>query len=87
MIKWMNDRGFENTSMQTVEHIQNVHVGDGILRDPFLKQNATSQLALLDRETYDAGVERIKHALTEAKKKNKTIVFNADIRVKDVSWV
>jgi len=82
MVEWMKDSGFENTSTQTVEHIQNVHVGDGILRDPFLKQNATSQLALLDKGTYDAGVKRIKRALEEAKKKNETIAFNADIQVK-----
>ena len=82
MIKWMKVTGFENTSTQTVEHINNVHVGDGVLRDPFLKQNATSQLALLDSKTYDAGVERIKRTLAEAKKKNESIVFNADIQVK-----
>jgi ubiquinone/menaquinone biosynthesis C-methylase UbiE len=82
MIKWMKDIGFENTSIQTVEHIQNVHVGDGILRDPFLKQNATSQLALLDKRTYNAGVGRIKRALSEANQKKETIVFNADIQVK-----
>ena len=82
MIKWMKEIGFENTSTQTVEHIHNVHVGDGILRDPFLKQNATSQLALLDKGTYNTGVERIKLALAQAKKNNETIVFNADIQVK-----
>jgi len=82
MIDWMKDSGFENISIQTVEHIRNVHVGDGILRDPFLKQNATSQLALLEKEVYDAGVERIKFALAEAEKKNETVVFNADIQVK-----
>ena len=81
-MKWIKDAGFENTSVQTVEHINNVHVGDGILRDPFLKQSATSQLALLDKDVYDAGVERIKLALAESKKKNETIVFNADIQVK-----
>ena len=82
MITWMKDAGFKNTSTQTIEHINNVHVGDGTLRDPFLKQNATSQLALLDKDVYDAGVKRIKHALAEARKKNETIVFNADIQVK-----
>ena len=82
MIEWMKRTGFENASTRTVEHIRNIHVGDAILRDPFLKQNATSQLALLDQETYDTGVKRIKHALAEAKKEQETIVFNADIQVK-----
>jgi ubiquinone/menaquinone biosynthesis C-methylase UbiE len=82
MIEWMIITGFENASTQTVEHIQNIHVGDAILRDPFLKQSATSQLALLDKRTYDAGVGRIKRALAEADRKKETIVFNADIQVK-----
>jgi hypothetical protein len=82
MIKWMKETGFENTSIRTVEHIQNIHIGRGILRDPFLKQNATSQLALLDTEVYDAGVERIKAAIADAERNNKTVVFSADIQVK-----
>lgn len=82
MLKWMDDRGFEKLSIQTVEHIQNVHVGEGILRDPFLKQNATSQLALLDKETYNAGVARIEQALADARRNNRTIAFSSDIQVK-----
>ncbi|HSM72318.1 MAG TPA: class I SAM-dependent methyltransferase [Anaerolineales bacterium] len=82
MIKWMKAAGFENTSNRTVEHILNVHVGEGVLRDPFLKQNATSQLALLDKEVYDAGVERIKTAIANAEKNNETVVFSSDIQVK-----
>jgi len=82
LLKWMKDEGFNDISSRTVEHIQNVHVGEGILRDPFLKQNATSQLALLEKDVYDAGVERIKHAIADAQKTGKQIVFNADIQVK-----
>ena len=82
LIRWMKEAGFENTSIQTVEHIQNVHVGVGILRDPFLKQNATSQLALLDKEVYDAGVGRIKAAIANAEKNDETVVFSADIQVR-----
>jgi len=82
LLKWMEDEGFENTSSQTVEHIKNVHVGEGILRDPFLKQNATSQLALLEKGMYDAGVARIKQAIADAQKSGKQIVFSADIQVK-----
>ena len=82
MIRWMKEAGFESTSIQTVEHIQNIHIGAGILRDPFLKQNATSQLALLDKKVYDAGVKRIKAAIANAEKNNETVVFSADIQVR-----
>ena len=81
-LKWMREAGFENISSQTVEHIQNIHVGDAILRDPFLKQNATSQLALLEKEDYDKGIERIKRAIADAQIRDEKVVFSADIQVK-----
>lgn len=82
MLKWMQDNGFENVSSRIVEHILNVHVGQSVLRDPFLKQNATSQLALVSKEVYDTGIERIKWALADARDRNEASVFSSDIQVK-----
>ncbi len=80
--KWMEQDGFKDISSQTVEQIKNIHVGDAVLKDPFIKHNATSQLALLSEETYQAGVKRINEALVEAKEKNERIVFRSEINVK-----
>ncbi|MBK9924817.1 MAG: class I SAM-dependent methyltransferase [Anaerolineales bacterium] len=82
VLKWMHDDGFEDISSRTVEHILNVHVGGSVLHDPFLKQNATSQLALVSKEVYDTGIERIKQALADSLKRNEAIVFSSDIQVK-----
>jgi ubiquinone/menaquinone biosynthesis C-methylase UbiE len=82
VLKWMQEEGFDDVSSQAVEHILNVHVGKSVLRDPFLKQNATSQLALVSKEVYDTGIERIKQALADAKEQNDAIVFSSDIQVK-----
>lgn len=82
ILKWMREDGFEDVSSRTVEHILNVHVGKSVLRDPFLKQNATSQLALVSKEIYDEGIERIQAALAGAKERNDAIVFSSDIQVK-----
>jgi hypothetical protein len=82
LLKVMEQTGFKDISAQTVEHIQNIHVGDAVLKDPFLKHNATSQLALLNEETYQAGLERIKQALGEANAKNERIIFRSEINVK-----
>lgn len=82
MLKWMAEDGFRDISVQTVEHIRNIHVGESVLRDPFLKQNATSQLALVSREVYDEGVKRIKQSLVDARKRNENIVFSSDIQVR-----
>ncbi|MDP1544916.1 MAG: class I SAM-dependent methyltransferase [Anaerolineales bacterium] len=82
LLQWMEQEGFKNTSVQTVEHIKNIHVGEAALKDPFLKHNATSQLALLDEETYQAGMERIRQTLAEANAKRERIVFRSEIDVK-----
>jgi ubiquinone/menaquinone biosynthesis C-methylase UbiE len=82
LLQWMEQDGFTNTSVQTVEHIKNIHVGEAVLKDPFLKHNATSQLALLDEETYQAGMECIREALEEAKEKQERVVFRSEIDVK-----
>jgi ubiquinone/menaquinone biosynthesis C-methylase UbiE len=82
VLTWMEQAGFHSVTSQVVEHIQNVHVGEAILNDPFLKHNATSQLALLDEQTYEAGLERIKQALSAAKGSGEQILFRSDIHVK-----
>lgn len=79
---WMEKDGFKDISSQTVEHIKNIHVGDAVLKDPFIKHNATSQLALLSEDTYQSGIKRINEALIEAKEKNERIVFRSEINVK-----
>jgi len=82
VLKWMESVGFQNISSQNVEHILNVHMDGGILHDPFLKQNASSQLALLSEEVYEAGIEKIKQAIAEAKSRNSQLTFSSDIYVK-----
>lgn len=82
IIHWMEQDGFKDVSSQIVERIQNIHVGNAVLNDPFIKHNATSQLALLSEETYQAGLKRINKALADAKEKNEQIVFRSEINVK-----
>ena len=78
----MEGIGFQTISSQNVEHILNVHMDASVLHDPFLKQNASSQLALLSEEVYQAGIEKIKLAISEAKLRNVQITFSSDIYVK-----
>jgi len=82
VLKWMESVGFQNISSQNVEHILNVHMDASVLNDPFLKQNGSSQLALLSEEVYQAGIEKIKQAIAEAKSHNNQITFSSDIYVK-----
>jgi len=82
VMTWMEQAGFHSVTSQIAEKIQNVHVGESVLNDPFLKHNATSQLALLDEQTYKAGLERIKQTLSTAKESGEQILFRSDIHVK-----
>jgi len=82
VLKWMEQEGFKNVSSQTVEHIQNIHVGDAVLKDPFIKHDATSQLALLSEEAYQAGLKKINEAIANAREKNENIAFHSEINVK-----
>jgi ubiquinone/menaquinone biosynthesis C-methylase UbiE len=74
----MKQAGFEHVERQDVEHILNIHKGEEVLNEPFIKQNATSQLALLSDEVYLTGVERIKADL----KSNDQIIFKSDFWVR-----
>jgi SAM-dependent methyltransferase len=76
----MRQEGFADIERHDVEHILNIHVGEGVLNDPFIKHNATSQLALLSEETYLAGIEKIKADLK--KSQNKQVIFKSDFWVK-----
>jgi ubiquinone/menaquinone biosynthesis C-methylase UbiE len=82
VLNWMAGAGFQDITAQTAEHILSMHMDDGVLRDPFLKQNASSQLALLSEEAYQAGLEKIKQAIAEAKSRSVQITFSSDIYVK-----
>ena len=82
ILNWMQIEGFENITSQTAEHISNVHVGEAVLRDPFLKYNSTSQLALLNPEAYQTGIQNIKSAIAEEDKRNEHIVFRSDFFIK-----
>ena len=82
VIDWMKADGFQNISAQEVEKIVNIHVGDGVFNDPFIKQNATSQLALLSAEKYQSGLKRIRETLEQARAGNERIVFRSQISVK-----
>lgn len=78
----MNQVGFQGFQMQNVEHIQNLHVGKAVLNDPFIKHNATSQLALLSEEIYQAGMDKINADLNQAQLENRQIIFKSDFFVR-----
>lgn len=84
VVQWMQQKGFQEVSSSTVEEIRNIHVGEAVLKDPFLKQDATSQLALLDLKSYETGMDRIRRAVDGAKERDERVVFRSEIDVRMV---
>ena len=80
--EWMSMDGFKDISVEEVEKIESVHVGEAVLDDPFVKHNATSQLALLSAEQYQSGLRNIREALEQARARNDRVIFRSQISVK-----
>jgi ubiquinone/menaquinone biosynthesis C-methylase UbiE len=81
VVHCMDIEGFVTASTKTIEHILNVHVGEAVLRDPFLKKSATSQLALLSDGDYASGIRRLEQAIAGASTRQEKIIFSSDIYV------
>lgn len=78
ILEWMKTAGFMELATQTIERITETHIGNRVLRDPYLKKNSSSQLALLNEKTYLAGINKIRTALAS----KHDIVFQTDLHVK-----
>lgn len=63
---------------RVVDRIWSPKTGRAVLDDPFLRQESCSQLVLLSREAYQAGLRRIEAALDEAEAAGETLVFPVD---------
>jgi SAM-dependent methyltransferase len=82
ILNWMQADGFERISSQNTEHVSKVHVDESVFDDPYLRQNSTSQLALLSPETYQAGIQRIESAIAEAAQRREHAAFRSDFLIK-----
>ncbi len=62
-----------------MERIVDPKVGREMLRNPWLQKTASSDLALLPDEAYQAGVQRIEGAIASAARPGEEIVFAMDV--------
>lgn len=79
ILDWLIAAGFSQARWLPVEHVNERLVGEAVFGDPYLKQEATSQLTLLSEEAYRAGIHRIERALARAADEGEQIVFNVDL--------
>lgn len=81
VLNWMVGAGYQNVSWQPVEVLHDSWRGADVLNDPFLRKEATSQLALLSEAEYQAGLSRIKDAITAAQKVGNEPEFRSVIYI------
>jgi len=81
VLNWMVGAGYQNISWQPVEVLHDSWQGADVLNDPFLRKEATSQLALLSKTEYQAGISRIKDAIVAAQKEASEIKFRSVIYI------
>lgn len=74
----MRAAGFQAVTTQTVEHIVHSFTGREVFDDPYLKHSASSQLALLDEDAYQRGLNNIAAAIAHDEHR----IFRTDLRVK-----
>ncbi len=74
---WMQDAGFGRIEAHTVEIIDAAWTGAEVFDDAFLAKSATSQLATLSEEAYEAGIGRIRAAIA----RNPALAFHTHIEM------
>jgi ubiquinone/menaquinone biosynthesis C-methylase UbiE len=74
---WMSAEGLA-VECRIVDRIWAPKKGRAVLDDPFIRQDACSQLALLSQEAYRAGLRRIEAALDRAEAVGETLLFPVD---------
>lgn len=79
LIDWTCQAGLDQVELCVVETSRRRFVGDEVLRDPFLKKDSDSTLALLSDEQYAAGLQRILEALQFSKASEETMLFRSEM--------
>lgn len=81
ILNWMAQAGFKDLRVEPISRIRDRHSGAEVWNDPFLEKKSTSQLALLNEESYQAGLERMRAAIRRAAERGDPIDFNTDLTI------
>ncbi len=78
---WMDVIGYKEIQWNPVETIFDHKFGRDVLKDPFIKKNAVSQLAILSDQAYRQGIERIQEAIKDAEAVGDNQIFQTELRI------
>ena len=76
---WMTEAGLVDVMSGIADRIVYSLTGWEVLQPPFLQTGVTSQLALLTKKAYTAGLERTKADLLQAEKAGRPLEFAVDV--------
>lgn len=78
---WMSDAGFEPSSTQVAQHIdQRVEAGQALERGT-LARSFTSQLSVLTDDEYQRGLDKLQAARQAAQSRGEPLMLHADLRL------
>jgi SAM-dependent methyltransferase len=72
--------GFGDVSSPLVENIDSSLVGEAAFESYYLRKDACSQFILLSDEAYQAGINRMRAKIVEAKAKGESIIFRTQLK-------
>jgi len=78
---WMIGAGYTRIEWRPIEVLHDSWQGVQVFTDPFLDKKATSQLAILSEADYQAGLNRMRAAITAAQNAGIELEFHSEIHI------
>lgn len=77
--RWLSEAGFASSTSAPAEHLCERHAARAALDAGMLGHKVTSQLTLLSRADYDAGMRKIERAIADAEQRGETLTLDLDL--------
>ncbi len=81
----MREMGFEDVESEIADHIHAHFINEGVLTDPFLVRESTSQLLMISDAAYSEGKRALMSAVEAAKLQNLECHFEVNLNI-CVTW-
>jgi SAM-dependent methyltransferase len=77
--EWLQEAGFGACTSAPAEHLLERHVARVAVDAGMLGHKITSQLTLLSRADYEAGLQKVERAIADAEQRGETLMLDADL--------
>ncbi|MDH5671967.1 MAG: class I SAM-dependent methyltransferase [Myxococcales bacterium] len=78
---WMGAAGFDDCASRVGHRIDQTAMAQAYLNSGALTRESTSQLTLLSPEEFEAGLQRLRDAISAAKNRGESLQLRADLKI------